>query len=459
MNISISSNISPYQSLAKYMASIDDRQKIYYSSEIDGILDEDGNGSIDAPDGANSEKEWEYFCSHADQFSKTVKIFESFMIGNYYMQQYADPDVLIGLVKYNLSLFMSCHDIGAKDTYAHRIGQTIYFFADRTDISGDKIGEMLLALMPSLELDEFAGAMPYLDLNSGLSSLYMHKTVNRSIRNEFIVKLAGAADPGKRGQFKSARMIGFFSKNTLQLNYTNGLTIKIRDLACVWDTNDLFLIMTKKLPRGFFSGLLDLSVEFKDDSHYYPSDKRICLGTSILDSQEKTISPGFCSDIHDSQNVLTHELAHYWSMNHNLSCIYYGISWDNKVFLPDHLRILRTDDQHDFVEDYGMKNPLEDIATFAGSYVAISEELRRYVREQMDIGNFEPAAKYLFIRYVMPFKGMEYEVSDSSPTLGFEEVRSKLAAYLFDHPSRVAKTTIDAINRIEREYNTNTENL
>ena len=57
-----------YTGLIKYLHA----QKIY-SNEIDGVIDENGDGKIDAPDNKNSKKEWEHFFKQAERYSEALR--------------------------------------------------------------------------------------------------------------------------------------------------------------------------------------------------------------------------------------------------------------------------------------------------------------------------------------------------------------------------------------------------
>jgi tetratricopeptide (TPR) repeat protein len=88
--------------------------------------------------------------------------------------------------------------------------------------------------------------------------------------------------------------------------------------------------------------------------------------------------------------------------------LFYSISWNPET------GEMRDGDPRDFIDGikigigktskYGMRNQEEDRASFGGVFFSSRDDkehdLLTYVHEQMNLGNFEPAAKYLFFAYV-----------------------------------------------------------
>ena len=102
-------------------------------------------------------------------------------------------------------------------------------------------------------------------------------------------------------------------------------------------------------------------------------------------------------------------------------------------------------DRKDFEMEYGLCNPEEDLATMVDAYVTEGSSLRRRIRAQMDDGNFELAAKYLFVRFIMPFAGREYGLSDDS--LGFEEVLNGYESRT--DRGKTSPRTLEIINKLK----------
>jgi hypothetical protein len=94
---------------------------------------------------------------------------------------------------------------------------------------------------------------------------------------------------------------------------------------------------------------------------------------------------------------------------------------------------------------YGMENPAEDLAMVGEEYIFSSTRLRSLIREQMAENNFELALKYLFIKYLSPFNGAEFDTNDDNPPLTLEEVESMIRRAVNVEPS-----IISSFNEIKR---------
>ncbi len=148
----------------------------------------------------------------------------------------------------------------------------------------------------------------------------------------------------------------------------------------------------------------------------------------------------------DKLGTIVHEVGHHWDLSvsendkggqggdSDFSKLYYDISWkgvSKKKYMHGSkygkVELKRDDFDHaDFAEEYGLCNPNEDIATMIEAYVMEGPDLRKRIRRQMDQGNFELAAKYLFVRHIVSFDGKEY--GESGDSLEFEEVLEKYDA-------------------------------
>lgn len=163
-----------------------------------------------------------------------------------------------------------------------------------------------------------------------------------------------------------------------------------------------------------------------------------------------------------------HEIIHYWDEDvakgsngtdlgaGDPSLIFYKISWANYRIELDGWRKRKGADKSDFADEYGMTNGHEDIAT-SGEFYYDGASFREMARREMATGNFEPAAKYLFNKYVRSFDPrdglcFEYNLREDSLPLSVKEVRGALDKWLSAHPGTVATTTIEAIDEIEAYY-------
>ena len=147
-------------------------------------------------------------------------------------------------------------------------------------------------------------------------------------------------------------------------------------------------------------------------------------------------------------STIVHELAHHWDLNltvgfsgkqnsaGDISQLYYQISWNPARIKKEvegqdfgKVNVDRSDfDINDFARDYGMANRKEDIATLIEHYATNAAALRNKVRENMSRGNFELAAKYLFVKYLTPFRGREYNLTESNKGITFNEVYDKMSS-------------------------------
>ncbi|MEA3492777.1 MAG: hypothetical protein U9R38_00105 [Candidatus Margulisiibacteriota bacterium] len=181
--------------------------------------------------------------------------------------------------------------------------------------------------------------------------------------------------------------------------------------------------------------------------------------------------------VEDSDTAI-HEIGHHWDIgvergndgkdqsSGDRSLIFYKISWDawDKVSCSDERKPCGKwkrkpkAEKEDFARNYGMSDGFEDKATSKVSYVEGKNRLARpEVRKQMKKGNFEPAVKYLFNKYIEhfdPTDGLcfEYNITKKNPPLSMAEVKMNLRAWLIKHPDSVAQSTLTAIKEIEDEY-------
>jgi outer membrane protein assembly factor BamD (BamD/ComL family) len=222
------------------------------------------------------------------------------------------------------------------------------------------------------------------------------------------------------------------------------------------------------LPKNHFRGLEGLT--FEENSSfagiYYYLDKKISLATrSAADA--------------------VHEIIHHWDLNVMLgvskqpgpdltkpneagdpSNIFYKISWspeniNKEIWGGDFGKVImdrKGFDENDFANGYGLCNREEDMATSGEDYVfGIDNLSRKAVRQHMKNGNFEPAAKYLFNKYIRSFDPQdklcfEYNITNDDPVLSLNEVKLNMKIWLARHTNTIAKTTQEAIKEIEKKY-------
>lgn len=239
------------------------------------------------------------------------------------------------------------------------------------------------------------------------------------------------------------------------------------------------------LPASHFSGLRSINT-MKDAGgaagYYSPKNQSVNLKNNGL-------------------GVVAHELTHSWDFEskgangENMaegdpSLLFYRISWDSwseyargsswievcsdKIgqkqaacalgFGSGNGWTVKGDrDFSDFAEPYSFADGLEDLATSAESYVFGTGNLSRAkVREEMARGNFEPAAKYLFNKYIRSFDARdgycyEYNITADNPPLSLKEVREAMAEWEKAHPGSISPNTQQVVFDIQATYLANRE--
>ncbi|MBU0687787.1 MAG: tetratricopeptide repeat protein [Candidatus Margulisbacteria bacterium] len=219
--------------------------------------------------------------------------------------------------------------------------------------------------------------------------------------------------------------------------------------------NDALLKACRILPDVFFQGFKRM---------YFTGEDGEVAGSYYEDEDEVQIYQSS-----KPLGTIVHELGHHWDLSvsrglsgsqlgfGDLSNVLYDISWTpdkiRREVASDEWRENKPDrtgfDIEDFAEEYGLCNRKEDLATMVEYYVIYGQNLRDRITEQMERGNFELAVKYLFVKYVMPFRGREYP--QNGEYLGFAEVEQKLNECLEANPGTVEASTIQALERIKQK--------
>ena len=125
--------------------------------------------------------------------------------------------------------------------------------------------------------------------------------------------------------------------------------------------------------------------------------------------------------------VSTHEIIHHWhrELAKGADRLFLDISWAERVDGTWRLRAEPVQLDHFFGHEYALTNGGEDLAVAGGLYVTQGPRLRTVVRDYLAQGDVVPAAKYLFVKYlIMQEKGLafEYGLSEHSRPVTFEEV-------------------------------------
>ena len=210
----------------------------------------------------------------------------------------------------------------------------------------------------------------------------------------------------------------------------------------------------EKLPKEFYKGIGEIVVSSRlsTDRGFNPCAR---YDSKII----------FLYDVKfQCERPITHEVMHHWDLSiaktpsldrkrENLSSIYYNISWDSSFSKALKIRV---NDPDEYFISYTpaslskpMRNEKEDFAYAADGYFKNGKEFREKARKMMRKGKFELAVKYLFIKYITPFKGREYGVeSQEKQGLDFEEVENNLKQAFRKNP-KIRKSTINALRKIK----------
>lgn len=196
---------------------------------------------------------------------------------------------------------------------------------------------------------------------------------------------------------------------------------KIRELKKHTDTGsrDAFLLYLMQVPKDFYKDLKKIS--FVDS---LPLDRigQYAQGTNKIDIDKGERDAEVCM----------HELAHLWdNFESNLELSFKKISWSN-----DCLR--RDASPEDFASNYGRTNKDEDFAEIFQNYVVKARTTREIIRKQLSAGKIKLAAKYIYIKYLTPFKGKEYQTELDQP-LSIQEVSQSIAEHKIHVPEVVKK--------------------
>jgi len=221
-----------------------------------------------------------------------------------------------------------------------------------------------------------------------------------------------------------------------------------------------FSILPKSHFRGLESVYFDKKLRMGICGEYYHHSKSIDLGCSGSDTA-------------------VHEIAHHWDIGvargnnggnqtaGDPSLIYYRISWDkwsiyscpNQPQPCTQWKMKPDTNDNDFTDNYAKKDGFEDSARVTESYVEgnFFHLSRKQVREQMQKGNFAPAAKYIYKKYVEFYDEedglcFEYNLKPDDPPLGLQEVKNELARWLVSHPGLVPKLDVLTSLKESEEY-------
>jgi hypothetical protein len=225
---------------------------------------------------------------------------------------------------------------------------------------------------------------------------------------------------------------------------------KFKELKIRFDagSKNEFLLYLSKVPKAFCEALDQVYVH---DMHQDTVAAWYETGTNRIEINSK-FSGGVGSA--DARNCL-HELAHNWDYNQSVvqrkmgvENLYKKVSWSFKETSPGHPETSwgHRDEFHrhanadEFISEYARTSPLEDFADMFAHYVVAGHAMRQKIREQLSAGKLKLAAKYIYLKYLTPFKGMEYqlEMKDDKPLM-IQELAKSISDNRIDVPAEVMR--------------------
>ncbi|NQT30194.1 MAG: hypothetical protein HQ596_06455 [Candidatus Saganbacteria bacterium] len=175
----------------------------------------------------------------------------------------------------------------------------------------------------------------------------------------------------------------------------------------------------------------------------------------------------------NSETTAAHEIGHHVDLRRfpdradevlntvdDPRLLFYSVSWETANLTQKHAGWTIKEDasREDFASSYAMTNGKEDYADAYEAYVTGNGDLTRdYVREQMEKGNFEPAVKYLIMKYLVFYDKsdgfcFEYDLTAKDPALSLEEVRTSLSTWVDTNPGAVSADTQNVLDEVEQKY-------
>lgn len=176
--------------------------------------------------------------------------------------------------------------------------------------------------------------------------------------------------------------------------------------------------------QAITSGYIFMLYLLKIPSDFYKDLKEINLNSSI---KRSSYGPSKIELEKERESAVIHEVGHHWYSklaSNDLMDIYNKVSWD--TFSKEKLGQINSElnwrnqpiiidpsmDMESLAASYGAVNPEEDFAVFFERYVADGPALRREIKKQLSDGKFKLAAKYLFLKYLSPYKRKEYKTNE-----------------------------------------------
>lgn len=229
----------------------------------------------------------------------------------------------------------------------------------------------------------------------------------------------------------------------LKAEYEQGFTVEFYNPGVFIMFNNLILEGMAEIPPGF---LRNSRIIFPPLGHIIASGEFVDKPAVLLYFTEGLRA-----------QILLHELIHYhdlastgsWFDPFDPSILFKRISYYQLG--QDYWPRWRDYRSFSYSDDRGLFSPEEDLATLGVDYFEKGSRFRKQARKQMQRGDFSMAAKYLFIRYLTPFEGREYDLSERNSSLGFEEVEEALARARSTH-RRTDQTTVDIIQEIKERW-------
>ena len=270
----------------------------------------------------------------------------------------------------------------------------------------------------------------------------------------------------------------------LRAIYPSGLEVIFLNAEKTIHLNQYVYEAIEFMPREFFKELDSIVFSSKNDLE---AEGRY---THIEDKFTIIVYPGKIG----KTNILVHELLHHWDLylakdesrgirypfyverpkwlwgRDDPSEVYYKINWDFKTVIArqrsfpaflkyrvrkrelEGIQHIRCDTNNIYARNEN--DYCQDFAFFGECFALHRPGVWKFTKDRMERGEFEFAAKYLFMKYATPFYELNLPSEESNPANKFTEyviIRDQLTSAIKAR-KKIPASTIEVIDEIGKKY-------